>query len=275
MKIDSGGLGHQGFKKLGFHRVYLSMVAVWIAYHLSEKNLAIALWPLKDHDDIHAILKSWTPADVLRNFRKTLAGELIPVVVALRVLSSRLKRDRLFRPQMPAPQKHTCKLVGVKNRLKADLKERSRTKVNFDICMWLSQQPALLAHGLEHNTAMPDIKFNSKLNLQVGLTFGFHFYLKWLVMASPDFVMSQRMSAGMRVEILLYKEMCQGFNCGGLFCFQSRNLNCISVSNGVRIRFKQSCTKDNCFIQKVRRILLPALLLDTCESKLKMKLKLE
>ena len=253
----------------------LLCITVWIAYHLSEKNLAMALWPLKDHDDIHVILKSWTSADVLRNFRKTLAGELIPAVVALRVLSSRLKRDRLFWPQTSAPQKHACKLVGIKNRLKADLKERSRTKVNFGIRMWLLQQPALLAHGLEHNTAMPDIKFNSNLNLQVGLTFGFHFYFKCLVMASPNFVTSQRMSAGVHVEILVYKEMCQGFNCGGLFCFQSRNLNSISVSNGVRIRFKRSCTEDNCFIQKVRRILLPALLLDTCESKLKMKLKLE
>ena len=50
-------------------------------------------------------------------------------------------------------------------------------------------------------------------------------------MASPDFVTSQRMSAGVHVEILLYEEMFQGFSCGGLFCFQSRNLNSISVSN--------------------------------------------
>ena len=127
----------------------------------------------KNHDDIHAILKSWTPADVLRKLRKTSAGELIPAVGALRVLSSRLKRDRLFRPHTTAPQKHACKLVGIKNRLKADLKERSRTKVNFGIRMWVSQRQRFLPTG-GHNTGMPDIKFiNSKLNLQVGFPLGF------------------------------------------------------------------------------------------------------
>ena len=81
------------------------------------------------------------------------------------------------------------------------------------------------------NTGMPEIKFiKSKLNLQVGLPLGFNFYLKWLVVASPDFVTSQRMSVGARIEILLYKETFQGFECGKLFCFQSRDLNCISAS---------------------------------------------
>ena len=97
-------------------------ISFYIRYKVRERD---GLWII--HDDIHAILKSWTPADVQRKLRQTSAGELIPAVAALRALSSPLKRDRFFRPHTAAPQKQVCKLVGIKNRLKADLKERSRT----------------------------------------------------------------------------------------------------------------------------------------------------
>ena len=66
----------------------------------------------------------------------------------------------------------------------------------------------------------------------------------------------ERMSVGARVEILLYEEALQGFKCGELFCFQSRDLNSILASKGF-----------HCFI-------FPALPFGTCESK-KMKFKLE